>query len=171
MTPPPNPWHVIGDGAIGMALAHRLHRQGRPVTLVTREDHGRTRELSYRTLEGPDVRWCCDVLARPDGRPLERVLVTTKAHSVAEVFATWGGALAEHANVYYLQNGLGFEARGLPASVTELHVVNAGFTAFVDGPGSVVQTAMKPVWIGTLDGGPRPEAIAGDLATRHAAGF
>ncbi|MEC9156716.1 MAG: 2-dehydropantoate 2-reductase [Planctomycetota bacterium] len=171
MDPAPDHWHVVGDGAIGMALAHRLHRQGRPVTLITHEDHGRTRELSYRSLRGPEVRWRCDVLARPDGRPLERVLVTTKAYSVEEVFATWGEALAGHASIYYLQNGLDFEARGLPGSVRVLHVVNGGFTAFVDGPGSVVQSAMNPIWIGTLDGGPPPEALAGDLATLGAAGF
>ena len=113
MDPAPDHWHVVGDGAIGMAA---------PIDCTGEDD--RSPSSPTRTTVGPGAvvpfaAWpggplAPDVLARPDGRLLERVLVTTKAYSVEEVFATWGEALAGHASIYYLQSGLDFEARGLP---------------------------------------------------------
>ena len=105
---------------------------------------------------------------------VERLIVATKAFSVAEVLSKWAPALAPNARVYFLQNGLGFIPEGvLPADVHSLTVVNSGFAAYLKSPRHVVQTAMGRFWIGDESGSPIPpsEEITKDLRILHAAHF
>lgn len=167
-------WLIVGNGAIGMSLAHRLHLNGVAVALCPHGNRPDPVELVYEVLGHPPVRWKCPVRVRPDSTPVRRIVITTKAPAVREVLRVWSPALAQDARVIYVQNGTDFVRPGdLPACVTELFVVNGGFTAYRKGPDHVVQSAMEPIWIGDESGSEvsGSEVVEADLHTLREAGF
>jgi 2-dehydropantoate 2-reductase len=168
-----NEWCIAGDGAIGMALARRLHEQSLPVTLLTRTAHRDALDLVYEPFGEPPVSWSCPTRSEPDGTRCHHLVIATKAYSVPEVLEKWGPSLEDGATVYFLQNGTGFDLRRLPDAAHPLFVVNGGFTAYLAGRHHVVQSAMKPIWIGVDDGADSPSSsrISGELELLDAAGF
>ena len=167
-------WHVAGTGAIGIALAYRLHHLQERVALITREQEADPLDLVYEQFGKPAVKWACPTRHEPGGRDIRRLLVATKADSVAEVIERWSPALLEGARVFFLQNGIGFLGDvDLPASVRPLFVVNGGFTAFRPSKRHVVQSAMDPIWVGDSGGDPEPPSndVAEDLVVLNDAGF
>lgn len=167
-------WQIVGDGAVGMALAHRLHRIGEKVRLAGRTGRPDPSMLTFQHPPEPAVEWACPTRSDPGDQPVERLVLATKAFSVEEALATWRPGLADGARVYFLQNGRGFRRPGdLPANVHSLIVVNNGFAAFRSSTQSVVQTACEPLWIGDEAGGSTPasNAVLGDLDRLIAAGF
>ncbi|MEE2681249.1 MAG: 2-dehydropantoate 2-reductase [Planctomycetota bacterium] len=172
MSVDPQPrWCIAGNGAIGMSLAHRLQQQSVPVTLLTRDDLGARLSLTYQPIEGDPVEWTCEARSTPDGRPIDHLVIATKSAAVPEVLDTWSDSLAPCAVVYLLQNGIRFDAPPLPASTHALHVVNGGFTAYLAAPDHVVQSAMKPIWIGDEAGDPMPPELKRPLDLLNASGF
>jgi len=166
-------WHIIGNGAIGSALASRLASEGESVYLLGRKSGSDALELTYQEPNCSPRTIHCSASTSPEDS-VERLIVATKAFSVAEVLSKWAPALASNARVYFLQNGLGFIPEGvLPADVHSLTVVNSGFAAYLKSPRHVVQTAMGRFWIGDESGSPTPpsEEIAEDLRILHAAHF
>ena len=164
-------WHIAGNGAVGMALAYRLHRIGTPVTLLTHRDHGDRMDLEYEPFGEATIPWTCDALARPDGRTIHDLVVCTKAYSVRDVLSTWGSSLAADARIYFLQNGIGFETGDLSDGRRALFVVNGGFTAYRTNSNHVVQSAMRPIWIGDESGDNARSDLQGRLDTLRDAGF
>ena len=164
-------WCIAGKGAIGMSLAYRLQHHSIPVTLLTRENEGDLLELKYQPFGGEVHDWTCDALWKPDGRPIDHLVIATKSYSVQQVLDTWSEALSPGAVVYFLQNGIGCEAQGLPVSTRPLYVVNGGFTAYLVEPNHVVQSAMEPIWIGTETGDPLPPDLEPEFRMLNAAGF
>lgn len=168
-------WHVAGDGAIGMALAYRLHHhQSATVTLLTRTHQPDFVDLLYEPFGEPVVKWSCPTNFQHDGKKkFRRLVIATKAYSVEKVLQKWSPSLEEGATVYFLQNGIGFNVEGLPDSARSLFVANGGFTAYLAGRRHVVQSAMKPIWIGVENGDPSPSSpdLENDLQTLDAAGF
>lgn len=167
-------WHVAGDGAIGMALAYRLHHHDERVVLLSRERQDDPAELLYEPFGESVVKWSCPTMHQPEGCSIQRFLVTTKAYSVMEVIERWSPVLQAGARVYFLQNGAGFlPDDALPASAVPLFVVNGGFTAFRAERRHVVQTSMKPVWIGNEAGAPVPTtaSVEADLRVLDKVGF
>ena len=166
-------WHLVGNGAIGSALASRLASEGESVHLAGRDTGSDTFELTYEEPNCSPRTIHCSASTGPEDS-VERLVIATKAFSVAEVLAEWAPALAPNSRVYFLQNGLGFIPEGvLPADMYSLKVVNSGFTAYLKSPRHVVQTAMGRFWIGDESGSPTPpsEEIAEDLQILHAAHF
>jgi 2-dehydropantoate 2-reductase len=174
-------WHLVGGGAIGMALAYRLHAIGEQVRLSTRSTLPDPVELTYRYGDTPAVTWSCPTeqsvgrsAGEVAGPTVNRLVITTKAFSVAEALVDWGPTLAPGARVYLLQNGTGFRRPGdLPDHVRPLIVVNSGFAAFQPAARSVVQTACEPLWVGNDagDAAPASPEVSDDLDRLVAAGF
>jgi 2-dehydropantoate 2-reductase len=167
-------WQIVGDGAVGMALAYRLHCIGEEVCLAGRTARPDPWALTFEHSPDPAVEWPCPTRSGPGDQRVERLIIATKAFSVAEVLDTWGPKLAPGARVYFLQNGIGFRRSGdLPADVLALDVVNTGFAAFRSSDHAVVQTACEPLWIGDEAGGvsPASPAVSDDLARLVAARF
>ena len=159
-------WQIVGDGAVGMALAYRLHRRGEAVCLTGRTARPNPWALTFQHPPDPAAEWPCPTGSGPGDQRVERLIIATKAFSVAEVLDTWGPKLAPGARVYFLQNGIGFRRSGdLPADVLALDVVNTGFAAFRSSDHAVVQTACEPLWIGDEAGGvtPATAAVSDDL--------
>ena len=167
-------WQIVGDGAVGMALAYRLHCIGEEVCLTGRTARPNPWALTFQHPPDPAAEWPCPTGSGPGDQRVERLIIATKAFSVAEVLDTWGPKLAPGARVYFLQNGIGFRRSGdLPADVLALDVVNTGFAAFRSSDHAVVQTACEPLWIGDEAGGvsPASPAVSDDLARLVAARF
>lgn len=169
--PPSSTWYLVGDGAVGMALAHRLHAIGEPVRLVARMPLPDPVELVYRDGDGAPVTWSCPTTSSTadssaTGRFVDRLVIATKAYSVADVLDAWSPRLAPGARVFLLQNGIGFRRPGdLPEDVHALDAVNTGFAAFRSGERTVIQTGNEPFRIGNAEGRATPEiaSIADDL--------
>ena len=167
-------WQIVGDGAVGMALAYRLHCIGEAVCLTGRTARPNPWALTFQHPPDPAVEWRCPTRSGPGDQRVERLIIATKAFSVAEVLDTWGPKLAPGARVYFLQNGIGFRRSGdLPADVLALDVVNTGFAAFRSSDHAVVQTACEPLWVGddAGDAAPASPAVSDDLARLVAARF
>ncbi len=177
--PPSSTWYLVGDGAVGMALAHRLHATGEPVRLVARMPLPDPVELVYRDGDGAPVTWSCPTTSSTggsvaSGRSVHRLVIATKAYSVGEVLDAWGPRLAPGARVFLLQNGIGFRRPGdLPEDVHTLDAVNTGFAAFRSGERTVIQTGNEPFQIGDAIGRSTPavDSIIDDLDHLNRAGI
>ncbi len=170
---PSSVWHIVGNGAIGSALACRLTEIGEAVDLVGRRVDSESLELSYEQPHHAPVTIQCSASNGPRG-PVDRLVVATKAFSVPEVVYAWASVLTTNARVYFLQNGTGFIPEGvLPAHAYSLTVVNSAFAAYLKSPTHVVQTAMGRFWVGDESGSSAPpsEEISEDLRILHAAHF
>ena len=103
---------IVGPGAVGGVIAASLtQRGGHDLTLCTRRVIG---ELSVELLSGI-VKLKTTVLTDPaQGRPVDWVLVTTKAYDAAGA-ATWFPKLVgSHTRVAILQNGVEHRERFAP---------------------------------------------------------
>ena len=177
--PPSSIWNLVGDGAVGMALAHRLQAIGESVRLVARRPLPDPVELVYRDGDGSSVTWSCPTASSTEGsvasgRSVHRLVIATKAYSVGEVLDAWGPRLAPGARVFFLQNGIGFRRPGdLPEDVHALDAVNMGFAAFRSGERTVTQTGNEPFQIGDAIGRSTPavDSIIDDLDHLNRAGI
>ena len=177
--PPSSIWNLVGDGAVGMALAHRLQATGESVQLVARRPLPDPVELVYRDGDGSSVTWSCPTASSTEGsvasgRSVHRLVIATKAYSVGEVLDAWGPRLAPGARVFFLQNGIGFRRPGdLPEDVHALDAVNMGFAAFRSGERTVTQTGNEPFQIGDAIGRSTPavDSIIDDLDHLNRAGI
>ena len=177
--PPSSIWNLVGDGAVGMALAHRLQATGESVQLVARRPLPDPVELVYRDGDGSSVTWSCPTASSTEGsvasgRSVHRLVIATKAYSVGEVLDAWGPRLAPGARVFFLQNGIGFRRPGdLPEDVHALDAVNMGFAAFRSGERTVTQTGNEPFQIGDAIGRSTPavHSIIDDLDHLNRAGI
>ena len=167
-------WFIAGGGAIGLALASRLHLDGQSVGLLGRDGENGSLEVRYSDVDG--IHHDLEIpFTRPDaGGSVGRLLIATKAFSVREVLRTWGSSLDPAARLFLLQNGIGFHDPGeLPGGIRHLFTVNAGFTAYRDEHGTVVQTACSEVMVGESGVSvPVPDGtIERDLAALESAGL
>ncbi len=162
-----------------MALAHRLHATGEPVRLVARMPLPDPVELVYRDGDGAPVTWSCPTTSSTadssaTGRFVDRLVIATKAYSVADVLDVWSPRLAPGARVFLLQNGIGFRRPGdLPEDVHALDAVNTGFAAFRSDERTVTQTGDEPFQIGDAIGRSTPavDSIVDDLDQLNRAGI
>ena len=162
-----------------MALAHRLHATGEPVRLVARMPLPDPVELVYRDGDGAPVTWSCPTTSSTadssaTGRFVDRLVIATKAYSVADVLDVWSPRLAPGARVFLLQNGIGFRRPGdLPEDVHALDAVNTGFAAFRSDERTVTQTGDEPFQIGDAigRGTPTVDSIVDDLDNLNRAGI
>lgn len=100
---------VVGAGAIGGLLGHRLARQGHAVSLVARGAHLQAIQAQGLTLiEEAGGRQTIDIPAADrlaDG-PHDVIILGMKAHQVAEIVAEVGATLTDETTVITAQNGI-----------------------------------------------------------------
>ena len=102
---------LIGPGAVGGVIAASLAARGLDVTLCARRAVG---ELSVGLLTG-DVKLAPTVLTDPaQGRPVDWVLVATKAYDAAGAAAWFPSLVGPHTRVAILQNGVEHRERFAP---------------------------------------------------------
>jgi 2-dehydropantoate 2-reductase len=105
-------WHVLGAGAQGLLWAALLHRAGRPVVLLLRDD---ARLAEYRRNGGITLHDgqgaeridppAVTVGARPGAA--RRVLVATKAHQTLAALGPFAPRDSSETALALLQNGMG----------------------------------------------------------------
>ena len=103
---------IVGPGAVGGVMAAWLEKTGRhQVTLCARRPLG---ELHVETPQGPLVARPVVLTAPEQAKPVDWVLVATKAYDAAGA-ATWlKGLAAQGAPVAILQNGIEHRERFAP---------------------------------------------------------
>ena len=168
-------WLVLGNGAVGMGLAHHIHSAGGRIRMLDRSGTCDQRTLVYHPLgeSMSPVRWDCS-FGLPSQPPKDhRVLVATKAFSVAAALGPLVEHLAPGSRVYFLQNGLGFLPEHLlPDRVEALFVVNPGFSVNRVDHHTVEQTGYAPMLVGDAEGRVRPTVEVGsDLEWLQSAGI
>lgn len=103
---------LVGPGAVGGVIAAWLEKTGRhEVTLCARRPLG---ELHVETPYGPLVSRAAVLTSPADAKPVDWVLVATKAYDVAGAAAWLRGLAAGGAPVAILQNGVEHRERFLP---------------------------------------------------------
>ena len=129
---------LIGPGAVGGVIAASLvQRGGLEVTLCARRPVG---ELSVGLLAG-DVNFVPTVLTDPkQGRPVDWVLVATKAYDAAGAAAWFPGLVGPQTRVAILQNGVEHRERFAPWVPAEQIVpVMVDIPAERPSPGRILQ--------------------------------
>ena len=103
---------LVGPGAVGGVIATRLEKTGRhEVTICARRALG---ELHVDTAEGLLVSRPTVLTSPTEARPVDWVLVATKAYDSAGAAAWLKGLSAKGAPVAILQNGIEHRERFLP---------------------------------------------------------
>jgi len=93
-------WSVVGQGAIGLLAACRLHLHGNDVSLWLREPAPLS--VNFSTLEHQQYR--CDFL--PTTGPIQHSVVAVKAYAVASCLAQLKPYLSHHAQLIISHNGM-----------------------------------------------------------------
>jgi 2-dehydropantoate 2-reductase len=156
---PDDPVVVWGAGAMGGSIGAWLHRAGRSVILVDR-DEAHVGAIRSRGLEitGPVDAFVRQVPALLPGEvadlgtPLHTVLLAVKAHHTAEAMAEVAPLLAPEGYVVSVQNGL--NERVVARVVGEDRTVGCfvNFGADVVAPGVVLRGNRGAVVVGEIDG-------------------
>lgn len=106
-------WHILGAGAIGSLLCHRMREQKIPCTLLHHREGSREQVLI-------DGRRTTTIAVHPLSatapRSITHLLVTTKATQVADAITLAAPYLSTEAVIVCTANGLGFEQ-----TVREMH--------------------------------------------------
>ena len=128
---------LIGPGAIGGIIAASLVSRGFAVTLCARRAVG---ELSVELLSGP-VKLAPTVLTDPaQGRPVDWVLVATKAYDAAGAAAWFPGLVGPQTRVAILQNGVEHRERFASwLAAPKITPVMVDIPAERPSPGRIVQ--------------------------------
>ena len=168
-------WLVVGNGAVGMGIAHHIHAAGAPVRLLDRSSIVARKGLVYHPLSAepsPPVRWTCPFGLPPSDQVIQRVLVATKAFSVAEALRPLGDRLGPGSRIYFMQNGIGFLPDGvLPDGVQQFFMINPGFSVNRVGPDEVEQTGYARMMVGDAAGsGVPPDEVRSDIDSLTGAG-
>ena len=145
---------IIGPGAVGGVVAGWLtQRGGHELTLCARRAVG---ELSVELASGP-VRLRPAVLTDPaQGRPVDWVLVTTKAYDCAGAAAWFPGLVGPHTVVAILQNGVEHRERFAPyLDGAKILPVMVDLPAERPVPGRVVQRGPGKMVVPAGDAGAR----------------
>ncbi len=105
-------WHVLGVGAIGGLFACRLQGAGADVTLLTRDSAAPPRQLILKDRPTRTHTFAQQSIATSDAktaadRPIERLLVCTKAWAAEDAIRSVAPDLSEGSTVVLLCNGMG----------------------------------------------------------------
>ncbi|NVK44145.1 MAG: 2-dehydropantoate 2-reductase [Oceanospirillaceae bacterium] len=150
-------WTILGAGAIGCLWGASLQQAGLDVTLILR-DAARLqqfRQIGGIRLTRDSEQRLCPVnasLAR-DARPIERLLLCTKAFDTEAALRVVLPLLRPASRVLVLQNGLGNQQ--LATELVGVGRLFAGSTtdgAWLQGPFDVVHAGRGETAIGTFDG-------------------
>lgn len=149
---------IVGPGAVGGVIAGWLtQRGGHELTLCARRKTG---ELTVGLLSGP-VRLEPDLLTDPaQGRPVDWVLVTTKAYDAAGAAAWFPQLVGPDTVVAILQNGVEHRERFAPYLAAEkILPVMVDIPAERPDPGRIVQRGPGKMIVPAGDAGTRFGAL------------
>lgn len=165
--PAAGPVLVVGPGAIGLAVAARLHAAGTPVVLAART-RAAAEDLAQRGIaaiapDGTRVAARPPVVHGPGQVPAgsaRLLVVATKCAAAEEATRAWLPALADDAPVVAVQNGVGGDA--MKAIVGDRLVeCTVAFPATLESPGVTRQTGPGLLYVGPWPkAGPRDEPAA-----------
>ncbi len=103
-------WHILGPGAIGCLMAHRLARSGSQVTLLPHRTPPSAEPLAVTlTEQGQHNTLHFPWESMQSGTPISHLLVTTKAYAVLRAVQATAQRLSPTTEVLVLANGIGFE--------------------------------------------------------------
>ncbi|MDO9591440.1 MAG: 2-dehydropantoate 2-reductase [Microcella sp.] len=164
---------VIGAGAVGGLVAALAARAGHEVLVTARGEHAEAIARAGLHVDGGWGEWVAAVelvesIPAPipgraaGARPLDLLVLATKAHDSTEALAAW--AAHDGTPVLVLQNGLGGEAAvrdALPHSPIAIGL--ALFAVSLAGPGRITVTGPNGL---TLGGDPAAVTVAEPLLRR-----
>lgn len=139
------PWHVLGAGALGTVIAHRLAEAGIRCTLLSHRGAGR-RELRIGASCHSVAVGAVDEV---DAASIERLLLTTKAGQIEAAMQLALPHLAPDGVVLTTANGLGFPERFAHGPQTlRLHRAVSTAAAYRDEAGTVTLAAIGTTRVG-----------------------
>ncbi len=152
-------WHILGAGAIGLLWAAKLTRAGHSTTLLLRnaDKLAHYQRHGHICLEQDNRRFECSPAAELSSgdsaasRPIEHLLITTKAYAVVDAFNALQHRLSAHASILLLHNGLGPQQQ-LATQYPQLNLWAGSTTdgAYLAAPWHVVQAGAGETRIGAL---------------------
>lgn len=150
-------WHVLGAGAIGSLFAASLTRAGVDCTLLLRNNPGGARDL--RIEENGQVitsRLTCSAVDDPG--PINRLLLTTKAHQALDALLAVKQRLGDDTTIVLMMNGMGIYEE-VCARLTGARVYCATTTegAYRRSPDHIVHAGRGATLVGSPDGDAAPD--------------
>lgn len=152
-------WHVLGAGAMGCLWAARLAAAGTPVTLLLRSTEAAERfhagdgVVRLESTAG-DIAVRVQAEGPSDGiETVGQLLLTVKAHQVAEALGSVAVRLGTQTTLVTLQNGLGSLDEAMHC--LRASKVAAGTTtegAWLRGPFQAVHAGLGNTWVGPYPG-------------------
>ncbi len=155
-------WHVLGTGAIGCLMAHRLARGGARVTLLPRTAPDTAQPITL-CLHDSDGKTSLSLPWEPiaSGGTISHLLVTTKAWAVLPAVQALASRLTADTEVLVLANGIGYDAE-LKANFPELSLTLATTTegAYRSARWQVVHAGAGRTELGCSEGRSAPAWFA-----------
>lgn len=151
-------WHILGAGSLGCLWAARLQLAGHPTQLIMRPQQLDTfarqgSRLHFTTLDDQQHQLHLNAQSANTSGNIDRLLVTTKAHSAATAVASVRHRLHADSQLILLQNGIGSQQevadlangqRILLASTTEGAYLNSPFSCIQAGAGQTLIGDLQP---------------------------
>ncbi|MFT5720968.1 MAG: 2-dehydropantoate 2-reductase [Motiliproteus sp.] len=109
ITPPPEPWHILGAGAIGSLWACYLRLAGQQPRLILRSAESLRRFDGSLLLSHSATRQKVSLTAElaDSSQPIQRLLLTTKSYDARAAVESVRHRLNHTSLVVVLQNGMG----------------------------------------------------------------
>ena len=106
-------WHILGAGSIGCLWASKLLQNNRQVTMIVRPAmHQPEIQLKLIDLEGAEHQWPVTTVShRTINRPVNRLLVCTKAQDAFDAVAQVAEYLSGNCQIVLMQNGMGSQQK------------------------------------------------------------
>lgn len=143
----PAHWHILGAGAMGCMLAHRLSVAGQSVSLL---HHGQSSEPRHLVLGEQRSQLTAHSLYKLAPGSIQRLILTTKAGQLATALELALPGLAADAVVLTTANGLGFAAALTPhLAGAPLHRAVSTAAAYRDDGGTVHIVSIGQTRLGT----------------------
>ena len=168
-------WHILGAGAIGCTWAVQLFKSKHNVTLILSSKErlqqlSKNEGITYQSVEGETRTYNIDAELAENHKPIQNLLICTKAYSTINALQSVANRLSSDATVVLLQNGLGPQQEAV-ALFPELSICAASTTdgAYLSSPFHVVRAGHGETLIGSisnsiLSNNPPCLSPSGDLA-------
>lgn len=162
-------WHILGAGSLGCLWAARLQLAGQSPQLIMRPQQldaftQQGSKLHFTALDGQQHQLLLNAQTASASGTIDRLLVTTKAHSAATAVASVRDRLHAGSQLILLQNGIGSQQEIADlASGQRVLVASTTEGAYLSGPFACVQAGAGQTLIGDLQPGvlPAPHWLTG----------
>ena len=98
-------WHILGVGSIGGLFAHRLHRGGATVRLITRSAGAARRSIVLKSDGGDQVMtFRCSTIDDKDD--ISHLLITSKSWAAGSALSGIRNRIGAHTTIVAMMNGM-----------------------------------------------------------------